>query len=680
MDANSPLIYEFGAFRLDLTERLLTQKGKPIALTPKAFEVLAYLVERPGHLVEKEELIQEVWVDSFVEEANLSRTIWMLRRALGEDRNGHKYIETIPKYGYRFVADVKVVETAHDVTDGADDGSADTRGESVGLPQVGGDGAAFAEEIASNDLPETVTASSLANTVKSVSEADNTGQISSRYRLFMVAGVAAVLLLVFSLIFLRKREDVATVPITSIAVIPLDNLSGDPAQDSFADAMTEVLNTELGKIRQLRVIERTATSRYRTTQKGVSEIAHELNVGAVARGAAMRIGDRIRITIQLYRGDGQNLWSQSYDRPYDDVLNLQNSIAKTIASEIRVNLSAADQADLAEQGRTDPIARDAFLRGVEYYTAAQNMPNTSRRTEMFLKAVEPFEQAISIEPDYINAHEKLMQTYHFLAGGAVEDPNAEYWRKSVDEAKVLLKLDPENSIAHTTLAIYSWRYNWDRAEAEKEFSLAFKDRADSAAGRAQYALFLSADGRQDEAIESMKRAIEINPSSDGMKMNMGNLYTRKHDYGTAIEYLTQLMELNPQIARPRNALSRAYACKGMYSEAVKVAEKDIEAGDNLVGKIYLAWIYARSGDRDSALRTLNEVLVNTPPADNSRGPFETAGVYAELGDKDLAFKWLERAYIARASSLVWLKADPEMDKLRDDPRYADLLKRIGLSP
>jgi len=659
--------YEFGPFRLESKDRLLSRNGKLISLTPKAFEVLVCLLERQGHLVGKNELMNEIWADSFVEEGNVSRTIWMLRTALGDDRNGHKFIQTIPKHGYRFVGDVEVKDADSGVTNKNSGSSANNESE---LLRANAPFQSGAELLATYDLKETTERTQKTTAI---------GPLRNRYRAGLLLGIAVVLIFTAALIFLRRPAEAPAAPITSIALLPLENLSGDQSQEFFSDGMAEILITELGNIDGLRVIERTATSRYKGTQKDISEIAKELNVEGVVKGSASLVGDSVLITIQLYRGaDGRNLSSKSYERKYLDVLDLQSTIAKAIANEIKVKLSETDQASLASGYPIKPEALNAFITGIEYYTAAQNLGNGEKRKKLFLVAIEDLRSALTIDPEYVNAREKLLGSYYYLTAGG---ENTEYRQNVLDEAATLLKTDPANSSAHAVLAADAWRYKWDRKEAEKEFALAFEHHASSESSSwTQYALFLSSDGREDKAIESMKRAIEINPFADGPKMNLGNFYIRKHDYDKAIEYLTGITMLNPNSWRFHNPLSRALACKGMYKEAIAEAEKENEPGGEAFRNIHLAWIYARSGDRETARRILNELLRQGRPADATRPAFDAAGVYAELGDKDTAFAWLERAFTAHAPSLIWLKMDPEMDRLRGDPRYDDLLRRIGLAP
>jgi TolB-like protein/DNA-binding winged helix-turn-helix (wHTH) protein/Tfp pilus assembly protein PilF len=636
-------IIEIGALHLDPSEHVLVRDGQIVPLTPKVFEILLVLVENEGHVVDKEELLSRVWPDTFVEEANLAKNVSMLRKVLSENGMEESSIETIPKRGYRFVAKIN--------------GKLNESKNGGGLA-VGGN--------------------------QPLNTPVNRLRIWQRHLLLLLA-VSVIVIAVIGAVYvwrIRIFSSPIKTQIQSLAVLPFENISGDPTQEPLANGLTEELNTELGKIGQLRVIERTATSRYNDTHKGMSEIAGDLNVEGVVKGSVMRSGDQVHITITLYNGsDGKNLWSQSYDRAYSDVLAVRMMVAKAIVNEIKLKLSDEDEAALAVGRTIKREALDVYLEGLDYFHVAGNLPSGDKRREAFLKSADLFQQTLAIDLDYLNANEKLMQAYYYLAG-AVEGTNVEYWGKTVAQANVILTLDPGNPRAHAMLATYAYRFKWDRAEAENEFARAFERQINSEdSGRATYALFLSSDGRQDEAIESMKLAIENNPYASAMKMNMGNFYTREHQYDKAIEYLRQIGGLDPtNNRRLLNALSRALACKGMFAEAIAEAHKDVELSDwNVGSKIHLAWIYARSGDHVSAVKLLNDVLLRDRPNTETREAFDTAGVYAELGNKDEAFAWLERAYAAHSQALIWLKVDPEMDKLRVDPRYDDLLRRIGLS-
>lgn len=532
MDPKTQQIYEFGAFRLDLTERLLTRKGKPITLTPKAFEVLVWLLERHGHLVEKDELMNAVWADSVVEEANLSRTVWALRNALGDDRNGHKYIQTIPKHGYRFIADVRIVE--NNSTLESNEGPTHFNRERE---------AATAEEIVTNGI-STAPKSALDFRENSRS---STGSYWRRSTL-LVSGVVVVLLLAtgLSLVFLSRR-------------------SGKP----------------------------------QTNESSVSD-----------------------------------------------------------------------------------EAKNAYVRGVYSCAEARNGQTAEESKTRYLKGLESLRRAVEIEPTWVEGVSELANCGIWRAAG-----DASYYPMAKSAAVSALKLDELNVKAHLALGFALWRSDWDRVGAEKEYNRAVELDDNNDMGYPGYALFLSSDGRHEEAIRIMERAAQLDPSNYVNRHNLGYVYLRAKQYDRAIDKFKAAIEIFPKHYIAHVGLGQALACVGRSDEAIAVTRSAIEnltdpsrGTEDKMKALRLAWVYARVGQQDHARKILHEMESLPEPDSTSTNILHFAMVYAELGEKDNAFKWLRKAFDSHTQSLCWLKTSPEFEKLHGDPRFTEMLGRLGLRP
>jgi len=477
--------------------------------------------------------------------------------------------------------------------------------------------------------------------------------------------VAALALAVIALISWRIWDQVviAPGPIRSIAVLPLENLSGDPEQEYFVDGMTEVLIADLARVRGLRVISRTSSMAYRNSGKTLPQIASELNVDAVVEGSVLRAGDRVRITAQLIQASSdQHLWSDSYERDLKNVLALQREVAKAIAGEIELQLSRPEEPGEAARP-VDPGAFEAYLKGRHHW---------NKRTGADLrKSIEYFETAIALDPDWALAHSGLAEAYVLLAN---YDPSARP-RDSMPHARAAaeraLELDDELAPAHTALAgVREW-YDWDWEGAEAEFQRALELDPSYAMAHYWYAVHRLSMKKQD-AIEHGQRARELDPLSMiiGAGTGMVLLYTR--DYDRSIETLRGTLELDPSFPLGQSFLAQAYTAKGMHKEAVEVAERlartDPESARSMVA---LAEAYAGARRREDALRILEEIR------GSAINPLDVASVYAALGEADAAFEWLEKAYERRSLELTQIHVDPGFDPLRSDPRFQELLRRLG---
>jgi TolB-like protein/DNA-binding winged helix-turn-helix (wHTH) protein/Tfp pilus assembly protein PilF len=608
-------IYEFGEFRLDPEARILVQGGKIVPVTPKGVELLRALVERPGEVVAKDDLIKAVWPDTFVEETNLTSNISILRKQLGVHPEGGEYIETLPKRGYRFIATVTQVTKPGD------------RSQESGV------------------------------------------RIKPAPRRGVVLGIAAGFCVLLLALLLEKSRirlpALAVLPhIESLAVLPLDNLSGDPGQEYFADGMTEALTADLAQIGALRVISRTSVMRYKNTKKPLPEIARELKVDAVVLGSVLRSSQRVRITAELiHASTDRHLWAGTYERSWDDILDLENLVARAIAGEIQAKVTPQEQGRLARNRAVNHDAYEAYLKG-RYYGNQYTEDSLS-------KSIEYFEQAIKLDPAYAAA-------YAGLAGGwlsleSIGAPPEQVHPQALEAATKALQLDDTLGEAHSAMA-YLKAHEWDWETAEREDQKAVQLNPGDAAAHLFHSYRLRRLGRTAESIAEVRRALDLDPLSALGNEQLADAYSNARQYDLAIEQYQKTLELYPNQASPRDSLGWAYVYKGLYDKGLQEIKKSYGEDPDLSPEV--AYVYAVSGHKGKARQILQRLLnlsKQTPIQ-----PHHFALIYAGLGMKEEALVWLEQAYQQHSRMMVWLKVDPRFDSLRPDPRFQDLMRRVGL--
>ena len=568
-------VYEFGPFRLEHAERRLLRQGVPIVLTPKVLDLLIALVERSGHLVSKDELLRKVWPDSFVEEANLSVNISALRRAIGDGlQGGGKYIETIPRVGYRFIAPVREV-------------------------------------------------------------AEAAGELG----------------------------------IHSIAVLPLSNLSADPAQEYFADGMTEELITELAKISALRVISRTSAMHFKDTRDTVPEIARELGVDAVVEGAVARDGNRVRISAQLIDARTDlHLWAQSYEGDLSDVLQLQERVALAITNEIKGKMTPQQHAPGRSSRSLSPEAHELYLRGRFHW---------NKRTEEGLKkSIYYFQQAIERVSTYSLAYSAMADSYNMLGLWNVL-PHTEVAPKAKAAATKALEIDDQLAEAHASLGWSRFAFDWDWAGAETEFKRAIDFNPGYESAHRWLCNCLQQQGRLNEASVEIKVAKDLDPLSLVNNTVLGqNLYFL-HNYDEAIEQARKTLELD-NFAYAHYVMGSAYEQEDILEQAIIEFQTATTLDANPVYPAGLGHALALAGRRREARKLLDEV--KTLSIERNVAWNEIAVIYVGLDEKDKALAALETAYKRHSSQLNWLKVDPRFYRLHNDSRFQDLLLRMRLQP
>lgn len=513
-----------------------------------------------------------------------------------------------------------------------------------------------------------------ARTPKPASQVEAPSAPESRKRTMPIwIGVAAVLLLTVAVVALkfwgwptRKPAQVAPGVIQSLAVLPLDNFSGDPNQDYFADGMTEALIADLAQISALRVISRTSVMQYKGTKKLLPQIAKELNVDAVIEGSVERAGNRVRITAQLIRAANEmHLWAHSYEGDLRDVLSLQDQVAQKIAGEIRVNLTAKEQQQLASAGETNPEAYQYYLQGRFLW---------NRGDEQDLKkSIEYYSAALAREPNYALAYAGLADTYEAFSDWYL--PPRESMPKAKEAALKALSLDDSLAAAHNSLCAIYTNFDWNWKEAEKECRRAIELRPNFGDAHDSYAVYLGDVGQWENAEAESHRAEELDPLNYSFYAHesFNDFLERKYD--KSVELAQKALELQPDFFLAHSYLGLTYAQMGRSSEAVVEARKGSELSDSPLAKGFLGYVYAAAGRKREATEVANDLTANFKA--HFVCPFEIGMTYLYLGKKDDAFAWIEKAYEERSICIPSIKFDPRLDPIRSDPRFQAIIARVN---
>ncbi len=627
-------VMRFGTYEVSFQSGELRKSGMKIKIQQQPLKLLEVLLERPGAVVTREELRTRVWPnESFGDfDQALNIAIAKLRSALGDAAENPKFIETLPKRGYRFIADVS---------------------------QVAADGSKSVE-LATEELHS-------AEARQQVRHAGPT-PLSRRVRWHApLIGLSLAVVLgftVFATWITRSRRHIAH-PIRSIAVLPLDNFSGDPSQDYFADGMTDELITNLAQINALRVISRTSIMMYKGARKPLPAVARELNVDAVVEGSVRRVGDRVLITAQLIEApDDKHLWADSYEGSVADSLALQKQVARAIAEQIRVEVTPQEQAVLKKNSVVSPEAYKSYLKGRYFW---------NKRTADGLKvALAYFNEAIEENPKYAEAYAGLADTYALLGDWqyGVMTPK-EAMPKAKAAALKALELDDNLGEAHASLGFCLDGFDWDLDAGDREFRRAIQLNAGYATAHHWYAWHLILLGQNSNALAEMKKAENLDPLSLIINSDLAELLLIAGLPDESIQQSRKTIELEPSFALAHNQLGSAYLEKRMFPEAIAELQEAVRlSGDSQTCVANLARAYAASNRKSEAIDLLNDLKKHSP-----RAP-EIAMVYAALGDKDQAMAWLEKAYRERPNPGVLLR--PGFNPLRGDPRFQDLRIRVGL--
>ena len=628
----------FAVFELDLRAGELRKRGLRVRLQEQPFQLLAMLLEHPGEVVTREELQKKLWpADTFVDfDHGLNKAISKIREALGDSAESPRFVETVARRGYRFIAEVKSADTA---------------------PVHSPEPATQPHPTAQTDRPD------LAG-----KPATRTALLSSP--VWNISALALFLLIASLAVWKLHSWNHPSPVIRSLAVLPLESLSSDASQDYFADGMTDELISDLGQISALRVISRTSVMAYKRARKPLPQIARELNVDAVVEGTVLRSGDQVRITAQLIEASSdKHLWSQSYQGELPDALALQSKVARAIADQIRINLNPREQAALKNVRVVNPQAYESFLKGRYFWN--------KRTTDGLKAALAYFDQAIEEDPKYAQAYSGLADTYALLGDWqyAAMTPN-EALPKAKAAAIKALELDNALGEAHNSLAFCLDAFEWDFDSAGKEFQRAIELNPSYATVHHWYAWHLSVLGRYDEAVAEMRKAQNLDPLSLIINADLAELLLIARLYDDSIQQSRKTIEMDSNFALAHNQLGLAYLQKQMHDEAIAELKKAVRlSGSSPTCVANLASAYVVSGARNEAAKLLSDLKTRSIPS-YSYAP-EIAVVYAALGDRDQAMNWLQKGYEGRFNPSVLLR--PGFDPLRSDPRFQELVGRIRLN-
>jgi TolB-like protein/DNA-binding winged helix-turn-helix (wHTH) protein/Tfp pilus assembly protein PilF len=653
--ASSPIeaparVVRFGLFEVDFESNELRKKGLRLKLQDQQLNLLKILLEHPGTLVTRDELRHRLWKPgTFVEfDHSLNTAMMRLREVLGDSSDNPMLIETVPRKGYRFIApvhDVKKEEETERFLTPIDAKVEDELNLAVPLPQ--------------NHSPNAVPIP-LARQV-SLSRA-------------VLAGLAVALFLAPVLLLFRQSLGLVspeTKQISSIAVLPMQNLSGDSNQDYFADGMTDELIASLARISSLRVISRTTAMEYKGTHKSLEKIAHDLHVDAVVEGTVLRSGDRVRITAELVQvSTDRHLWADTYESPLGDILALQNQVAAAIVSQIRIKLTPQDKESLATTRPINAGAFEDYLKGRYYW---------GKRSEDALdKAIHYFQSATEKDSNYALAYAGLADCYGILGAAIVGTiPTSEVAPKAKAAAKRAVELDPTLAETQTALATVQFNDDWNWKAAETGFRHAIQLNPSYATAHQRYSLYLIAMGRTEESLEEMNRARSLDPLSLSVNFSLGWRLYMARQYDQAISQLLNTIEMDPTYLLAHIVLGQCYEQEEKYSEAITELQKAASMSpDSPPVLAALGHAYAAAGKRAEALQML--VQLKSLSARRYVSPFYLALLYIGLGDREQAVAWLDRGYDDRSNNMIFLNVVPQFDSLRSDPRFQDLRHRIGL--
>ena len=581
-------VLRFDIFELDTRAGELRKRGVKLRLQGQPLQVLATLLKRAGDLVTREELRAEIWpANTFVDfDHSLHNAIARLRETLGDSAQKPRYIETLPRRGYRFLARVDEVK------------------------------------------PETSIPQPLPGSRKS----DARG-------------------------------------IQAVAVLPLQDLSGGPGHDYFADGMTEALITSLAKIKALRVISRTSAMQYKGARKSLPQIARELNVDAVIEGSVLRSGERIRITAQLiHAASDQHLWAESYERDFRDILSLQSDIARQVADEVRIILTPEERARLGSARQVNPKAH-------EWYLIARYHWN-KRTEESVKKALSYFQTAIDSDPTYAQGYAGLADSYNILGYYNALLP-IEAYPKGKAAALKALELDDSLAEPHATLGVVKRDFEWDWSGAEEEFQRAVELNPGCVEAYHWRGTLFSMLGRHAEALREKKRALVMDPLSVVIRTDLARMFYFSRDYDQSLEQYQAALDMDPNFGHAHLWLSHVYEQKGLFEQAISELKTGLRlSSDNTFALAKLGHGYAMAGRRDEAHAVLNQL--NALSSQRYVSPYDVAMVHVGLRQNDEAFAWLQRAFEQRSLWLGYLNVEPQLDPLRSDPRFQELLRHVGL--
>ncbi len=627
MSSKTDKLFSFDDITVDCENFRVVKAGVMLTLTPRAFDVLIVLLRQPGRIVEKRELFDQVWRDTVVTDNALTKIIKEIRQTLDDDANAPRYIETVPKRGYRFIGEVE--EKSND--------------------QI--------QQIRSTVQLQQITSPRF---------------VVSRVALVMsAAGLIAISALAFGLLFRQKPAGTTPSPIRSIAVLPFKPLNVDSRDESLEMGMAETLITRLSNLKQVVVRPMSAVRKYTDLQQDPVKAGQEVRADAVLDGSIQKVGERVRVTVRLINvRDGTPVWSGQFDENFTDIFKLQDSIAERITTALTLQLSRQEKELLAKHLTDNPEAYQLYLRGQLLWNG--------RRQNWIEQSLAHYQQALERDPNFALAHIGVADCYIMLSG---------HRKLSMSEAEAkarpniikALKIDDSLAQAHNALAELKYQYEYDWAGAENEFKKAIELNPNVAWIRQAYGWFLMSAGRFDEATAEMEKARELDPSSLTINVGRGRLFYYSRQYDQAIQQFQNIIAVESNDGSSYYSLYTIYEQKQMYTEALEAYLKYLSLSGVQPEIVQGYRETFRASGWQGVLRKQLETL-ETRAKTKDVEPFQFANLYVRLGQKDEAFAWFEKTFEARDPSTLQFKIEPAYDSLHSDPRYAKLISKIGLQP
>ena len=644
MNGQTKRVYEFGTFRIDTANRLLLREGEPVPLKTKVIETLLVLIKNNGQVLEKDELMKQLWPSSFVEESNLTQNIYVLRKALGDSN----YIETIPRRGYRFTASVRHWD------------------------DPGPDLVVRAQSRTTITIEEQAETSDTASETSMVPAAATRPGSRLRIGILALAANLAIAVVIgggYAWKHEHSAQQANAPAIKSIAVLPLTPM-GLADEEYLGLGMTDALITKMSGFQRIIVRPTSAVRKYADEKRQPAyQIGRELGVDAVLEGTIQRVDNNVRVRVQLVRVlDGRPIWAGQFDEPVTSMFKLQDSISARVTGVLALKLSADEEKSLATGNTTNAEAYQLYMKGRYFWN--------KRSADGVAKAADYFRQAANLDPGYARAYVGMADCYLF--GQPPTMPPKILASKAKEMAEKALDIDDRLGEAHATLGLLAQNLQWNWAAAETEYKRAIELSPNYATAHQWYAEHLALLGRFDEAAKQMKIASDLDPLSLVIIKDTGSIYYTAREYDRAVEHFRKALDMDPNFDIARRDLALVYLQQGKFSEAIAELEKarGAQAEPDILSE--LGYAYAISGRSQEAQKMLNDLRDTSHRRYVS--PLSYATIYAGLGDKEQALAWLEKGYHEDGGYLlVGLKVDPRWDSLRSDPRFANLMQQVGLA-
>ena len=645
MNQSAPLIYQFDLFRLDTGKRLLWRETEPVQLAPKAFDTLVCLLQSSGQVVERETLMQTLWPDTFVEDTNLTVNISALRKALGEQSDEHRFIVTVPRRGYCFVAPVTLVTT---------EAPPATLAEEISEPVL------ELDEVSLTGQDSQPQSSQPAPTAPQALVSIWTRSLS--WKLGVGVLMAVLGMVVLGWMWTQRSTSQSSGAIKSLAVLPFQVLNSNE-NDYLRIGLADALITKFSRLKQIAVSPTSAILKYEQGPYDLTQVGQDLRVEALLEGKIQQSGNKLRVTVQMIKvSDGMPLWADSFDAELTDVFTVQDAISERVLNAFAIQLSAQDRRQLTHRDTQNPLAFHAYLKG-RYFWNLRTGPGLE-------KAITNFHDAVTLDPTYAMAYAGLADAYNVLSLYSATSPKITF-PQAILAARKAIELDQTLAEAHTALAFAKARYEWDWAGAEKEFKYAIELNPNYPTGHHWYGEFLMLMGRMDEAETELRRAQELDPLSIAIHNGLGWGYFYNRRFDQAVVQFNKSLELSPQFSGAYLGLGMAYEQQGLYPQAAEAFEKTGETRRSRGAHMSLAW-----GKKEKALEVL-AMYENAAPH-QPEVCYEIGVMHTGLGQYQVALTWLERAIQNHNQQVMYLKIDPRLDPLRSKPEFGALLKQMKL--